>query len=169
MLLAGAIAGGLYGLLHSWSTDLIWIVKAITSYGILGLILAYWVFVWLKPRRTGRTVIGAVIGAAIFVVVFSILSEQGHSNQIFAIFDNAVVGAFVGALFGTAPRGAFIGASAGAVATALVVAISLWLIGDPHIFVSLLIDAVFPGFLLGAWIGASRELDRRSKAVEPHP
>jgi len=170
VLLAGAIAGGLYGLWRTWSSDLIWIVvKAITGYGVLGLIAAYWVFAWLRPRRTHGTSIGAAIGAVIYVVVLFVLSEPVPSNRVFAIIDSAVVGAFVGALFGTAPRSAFIGAGIGAVATALGVTISLWFLGSQYISVPLLMDAAFPGLVLGAWIGASRELDRHSKVTKSHP
>jgi hypothetical protein len=170
VLLAGAIAGGLYGLLRTWPRDSTWIVKAVIDYGVCGFIAAYWAFIWLRPRRARGTLIGATIGAVIFAVVSSIQPEQILSTQrIFAIIDGVVVGIFIGALFGTAPHGAFIGAGLGAVAVALLVTVSFWLIGSHSFDLQVSVYAAFVGLFLGTWIGASRELNKRSKITMPHP
>lgn len=172
VLLAGAIAGGLYGLLRALPGDLSGIVHVSTAYAVLGLIAIYWTFVWLRPRRTHRTLIGATIGAGTLMIVCFLVPEQFTSNRLFAIIDGAFVGAFGGALIGTAPRGALIGAGAGAlVGFASYFVIVLFIEGGEYgsIPSSIIIYGTFFWLVVGMWIGASRELDRRSKVAKPHP
>jgi drug/metabolite transporter superfamily protein YnfA len=114
VLLASAMAGGLYGLWRALPGDWSGIVRVSTAYAVLGLIAGYWAYVWLRPRKTRVTLIGAAIGAVTLVIVCSLLPEQFVSNRVFAIIDGVFVGVFVGSLFGTAPRGASIGAGTGA-------------------------------------------------------
>jgi hypothetical protein len=171
VLLAGAIAGGLYGLLRAMPSDLNGIIRVSAAYAVLGLIAAYWVFVWLRPRSTRRTLVGAMTGAAVLVSVFFVFPTQYLSNRVFAIIDSAFVGAFVGALFGTAPRGASIGAGAGALVGFVFFFAIFWFIerGEYRsIPWSIIIYGTFFWLLVGVWIGASRELDRRSKVSKPH-
>ncbi len=170
-LLAGAIAGGLYGLLRAMPGDFTGIVRVSSAYAILGLIAAYWVFVWLRPKSTWRTLVGAMSGAAVLVSLFFVFPAQYLSNRGFAIIDSAFIGAFVGALFGTAPRGAFIGAVTGAlVGFVFFFAIVLFMERGDFRSVpwSIVIYGTFFWLLVGVWIGASRELDRRSKVSKPH-
>jgi hypothetical protein len=172
VLLASATAGGLYGLWRALPGDWSGIVRVSTAYAVLGLIAGYWAYVWLRPRKTRGTLIGAAIGTVTLITVCTLLPEQYVSNRIFAIIDAAFVGAFVGALFSTAPRGATIGAGTGALfGFALFFVIVLFVEGGDYSSIpwSIIICGTFFWMIVGAWIGVSRELDRRRKLTKPHP
>lgn len=149
VLLVGAVAGGLYGLLRMWPADWVRIAGAIIAMGIAWAAYTYWAFVWLRPRRTRGTPIGAMIGAAITLVVYSVLpdldSSTGLYGKVVTVIGDVVFGALIGALVGTAPR------------------------GYEYNPVIVFIGAAIIGLLFGGGIGAYFELGRRSTVTKPHP
>lgn len=175
VLLVGAVAGGLYGLLQVWPADWALLVITIIGNGLLWGGVAYFAFVWLRPRKTRGTLIGAVIGAVIALVTFLVFPSEssGPYSGIAAISKNIVAGVAAGALVGTAPRGALIGAGIGAIVVSLLagvyLAIGSWTRGYEYNWVIVFVGATITGLLFGGGIGAYLELSKRGKVSKPHP
>jgi hypothetical protein len=170
VVLVSAVVGGLNGLLLEEPTSWSQLVFTIISNGIAWAALTYWALVWLWPRRMRGTPIGALMGAAIFLVVFSLLPDlafSGPYGRVGTISVDVFFGTLIGALAGTAPRGALIGGGIGAVVAWGVYFVVAYGDKDSSHLVYMLMASL--GLLAGAVLGAYLELDKRGKVTRPHP
>ncbi len=177
VVLVCAGTGGIWGLLREWPAD--WTQLAVESIwgGIAWAIAAYWALVWLWPRRTRGTPIGAIMGAAISLVVSSLLPDLIFSahpyEKIMTIGVYVFFGTLVGAFAGTAPHGAFIGAGLGAIACIAIAGGMYLLTPSTSSTREYTLEGIpivaFVGLLFGGGIGGYFELDKRGKATTPHP
>ncbi len=175
VLLVGAVAGGLYGLLSEWPAGWLHLIIMIVANGLIWSGIAYLAFIQIMPKRTHGTLVGAAIGVVLALVTSVVFPYEstGPYSGFAAIGWNTVAGAAGGALVGTAPRGALIGAGIGAIGALILLGVYVMLVsltsGYQYNFVLLFIIAAFLGSVVGTVPGAYLELTKRGKATTPHP